>query len=209
MKAIRLNHWDNSHCRERLHYLQHVENEKVGDLVGYGHSTSPVQRLLKCSGTNPQVYCQGRTINPQASAVFMKMRRTPGRDQRMWKQGDYIKAPQMRSMGLFLLAGGRALEMEGEAIENTDGVEVVEQEVKRPGIITKKMLVIKFKNPKIFEDNTCSEDETICPKGWNKIRNNCFFQSEYEKTWIDGQANCIAYRGSLAIFNSKNEVVQN
>ncbi|CAD7681389.1 unnamed protein product [Nyctereutes procyonoides] len=116
--------------------------------------------------------------------------------------------------------------MEGEAIENTDGVEVVEQEVKRPGIITKKMLVMssmicggivfllwamlgfprKFKNPKIFEDNTCSEDETICPKAWNQIRNNCFFQSEYEKTWIDGQANCIAYRGSLAIFNSKNEV---
>ncbi|XP_014917279.1 early activation antigen CD69-like isoform X1 [Acinonyx jubatus] len=118
--------------------------------------------------------------------------------------------------------------MEGSRAEHsdgTDGMQAMEQKVTRPGIVTKKMLVIssicggialllwvmlefprKFKKPKILNDNTCSEDETICPQDWNQISNNCFFQSERAKTWIEGQENCIAYRGSLAIFNSKNEV---
>lgn len=69
-------------------------------------------------------------------------------------------------------------------------------------------VLILVKNPRIFKDNTCSEDETVCPQGWNQINNNCFFQSEHGKAWRDGQANCIAYRGSLAIFNSKNEVAR-
>ncbi|KAB0397094.1 hypothetical protein E2I00_015366 [Balaenoptera physalus] len=60
-------------------------------------------------------------------------------------------------------------------------------------------------NPKLFDNKTCSEDATICPQGWNRINNNCFFQSECGKTWIDGQAKCMAHYGSLAIFNSKNE----
>ncbi|XDA75008.1 hypothetical protein R6Z07F_005237 [Ovis aries] len=117
----------------------------------------------------------------------------------------------------------RASEMESERIENR---KVVEQRIKRPGIVTKKMLIMssmicggiafllwavlgfpqKSKNPVIFNNKTCSEDSIICPQSWNRINNNCFFQSEREKTWMDGQTKCTAHSGSLAIFNSKNEV---
>ncbi|XP_060270210.1 C-type lectin domain family 2 member F-like isoform X2 [Ovis aries] len=86
----------------------------------------------------------------------------------------------------------RASEMESERIENR---KVVEQRIKRPA-----------KNPVIFNNKTCSEDSIICPQSWNRINNNCFFQSEREKTWMDGQTKCTAHSGSLAIFNSKNEV---
>ncbi|XP_039081221.1 early activation antigen CD69-like [Hyaena hyaena] len=118
--------------------------------------------------------------------------------------------------------------MEGRGFEHnvgTDGREVMEQ-VTMPGIVTKKMLVMssmicggiafllwamlrfprKFKKPKLWNYHTCSEGEAVCPQDWNHIRNNCFFQSEHEKTWMDSQEACIVYHGSLAIFNSRNQV---
>ena len=69
-------------------------------------------------------------------------------------------------------------------------------------------VLILAKNPIIFYNKTCSEDAITCPQSWSRINNNCFFQSEREKTWMDGQTKCTAHSGSLAIFNSKNEVVR-
>nr|KAF6496045.1 hypothetical protein HJG63_010303 [Rousettus aegyptiacus] len=110
--------------------------------------------------------------------------------------------------------------MDRARIENWDGSEAVEQKVKMSGITAKKMVVIsstlfgsiafllwamlgfpkKSKNPRIFKfEKMCSWKTTTCPQGWNHIHNNCFFQFELEKTWIDGQANCMAYHGSLEI----------
>ncbi|XP_032973535.1 C-type lectin domain family 2 member F-like [Rhinolophus ferrumequinum] len=66
--------------------------------------------------------------------------------------------------------------------------------------------VTGVKNPRIFKEKTCTGDATICPQGWNRIHNKCFFRFELEKTWRDGQANCLAYRGSLVIFTFQNEV---
>lgn len=68
--------------------------------------------------------------------------------------------------------------------------------------------VLLVKKPKVWNYHTCSEDEAVCPQDWNHIRNNCFFQSEHEKTWMDSQEACIVYHGSLAIFNSRNQVVR-
>lgn len=70
-------------------------------------------------------------------------------------------------------------------------------------------MLILAKNPRIFKfEKMCSWKTTTCPQGWNHIHNNCFFQFELEKTWIDGQANCMAYHGSLVRFGSQNEVVR-
>nr|KAF6452006.1 C-type lectin domain family 2 member A [Molossus molossus] len=119
-----------------------------------------------------------------------------------------------------------AKEMGKTETENWDGTEVVEQEVKRPGKGPKKVLVIsgvmcggiafllwatfgfprKLKNPRIFKEKTCAWNATLCPQGWNRIHNKCFFLSEQEKTWRDSQANCMAYHGTLVIFSSQNEV---
>nr|XP_019569046.1 PREDICTED: C-type lectin domain family 2 member F-like [Rhinolophus sinicus] len=64
----------------------------------------------------------------------------------------------------------------------------------------------KLISPRIFKEKTCTGDATICPQGWNRIHNKCFFRFELEKTWRDGQANCMAYHGSLVIFTFQNEV---
>ncbi|XP_064140706.1 early activation antigen CD69-like [Loxodonta africana] len=64
----------------------------------------------------------------------------------------------------------------------------------------------KLGSPKIFKDQTCTGDASACSQGWNRINRNCFFQSERETTWIDGQANCMTYNGSLAMLSSKNEM---
>ncbi|XP_036313710.1 C-type lectin domain family 2 member F-like [Pipistrellus kuhlii] len=64
----------------------------------------------------------------------------------------------------------------------------------------------KFNNPTMFKERACTWDAITCPQGWNQMRNKCFFRSEQEKTWRDGQANCMAYYGTLVIFTSQNEV---
>ncbi|XP_020948026.1 C-type lectin domain family 2 member F-like isoform X1 [Sus scrofa] len=93
-------------------------------------------------------------------------------------------------------------------------------------IMTKKMLIMsslicggiafllwgvlglfrQFKSSSTYENKTCTEAATVCPKDWNRISNYCFFQFEHEQTWLDSQTSCMTYYGSLAIFNSKEEV---
>lgn len=69
-------------------------------------------------------------------------------------------------------------------------------------------VLILLKIPRIFKDVTCSEDATKCPQARNRENSNFFFLSEHGRIWIDGQAKCMVYCASLAIFNSENEVVR-
>ncbi|XP_077024032.1 C-type lectin domain family 2 member F-like isoform X2 [Tamandua tetradactyla] len=85
--------------------------------------------------------------------------------------------------------------MEGEGIETRDGMQTVEQQAERTA-----------EKPKVQNDQKCSEDATICPQGWKRINENCFFLSEHEATWANGQADCMNQHGTLAIVNVKTDL---
>lgn len=62
---------------------------------------------------------------------------------------------------------------------------------------------IKF----ILTDNSCecSDNEIICPEGWKKYKNHCYFFSTDGKTWHDQQYVTFFY----SLFIVTSEVIHN
>ncbi|XP_006141636.1 C-type lectin domain family 2 member F-like isoform X2 [Tupaia chinensis] len=59
---------------------------------------------------------------------------------------------------------------------------------------------------RIFKENSCLEELTICPEGWIRINNTCFFKYEKEATWKLAQDSCRASHASLAKVISQEEM---
>ncbi|XP_023565253.1 C-type lectin domain family 2 member B-like [Octodon degus] len=105
--------------------------------------------------------------------------------------------------------------MEGEEMENRRKRRA---EVKRKMIILSILLCgglavllwIMLKFPKKvgirISKKNCTDEMRICPPAWELITQNCFFQSEGEVTWAEGQRHCRTYFGSLAKITTTNEM---
>ncbi|XP_021114343.1 killer cell lectin-like receptor subfamily B member 1C isoform X1 [Heterocephalus glaber] len=69
-------------------------------------------------------------------------------------------------------------------------------------------LMLKFPRKigiKIMNKN-CTDDMRMCPPDWDLIIQKCFFQSEHEMTWVEGQRHCRKYFASLAKITSWTEM---
>ncbi|XP_020011740.1 C-type lectin domain family 2 member F-like [Castor canadensis] len=64
----------------------------------------------------------------------------------------------------------------------------------------------KFGITKIFKKKACLDDERTCPQGWIQVNKNCFFHSEHETTWLNGNETCKVYFTSLAYINNEIEM---
>lgn len=54
----------------------------------------------------------------------------------------------------------------------------------------------------------CTDDMRICPPAWNLFHQTCYFQSENQVSWVEGQRHCRRYFGSLAKITSYGEMVR-
>ncbi|XP_063094671.1 C-type lectin domain family 2 member F-like [Cavia porcellus] len=52
----------------------------------------------------------------------------------------------------------------------------------------------------------CSDDTRTCPQNWDLINQTCFFESEHEVTWVEGQKLCRKHHASLAKIFSQIEI---
>ncbi|XP_063094357.1 C-type lectin domain family 2 member B-like [Cavia porcellus] len=52
----------------------------------------------------------------------------------------------------------------------------------------------------------CTDDMRICPPAWNLFHQTCYFQSENQVSWVEGQRHCRRYFGSLAKITSYGEM---
>ncbi|XP_077380451.1 uncharacterized protein LOC144020644 isoform X1 [Festucalex cinctus] len=51
--------------------------------------------------------------------------------------------------------------------------------------------------------------DKVCPSGWKKFENNCYFASTTKKTWYLSRSNCQGKGADLAIINSREEMFVN
>ncbi|XP_013366821.1 PREDICTED: C-type lectin domain family 2 member F-like isoform X2 [Chinchilla lanigera] len=76
------------------------------------------------------------------------------------------------------------------------------------GLAVLLWMMLKFPKKmgiKIIKKN-CTNDLRVCPPGWELLSQKCFFQSENEGTWSEGQRHCRKYLGSLAKIVSQAEM---
>ncbi|XP_005379001.1 PREDICTED: C-type lectin domain family 2 member F-like [Chinchilla lanigera] len=54
--------------------------------------------------------------------------------------------------------------------------------------------------------NNCTDEMRVCLPDWDLISETCFFQSEHEAIWAEGQKHCRKYYASLAKIVSRTEM---
>ncbi|EDK99917.1 RIKEN cDNA 4922502D21, isoform CRA_b [Mus musculus] len=55
-------------------------------------------------------------------------------------------------------------------------------------------------------NKTCDDEVKLCPKDWNKLRQNCFSRIQHKNSWLTANDTCELHDATLAVFIDKTEV---
>ncbi|NP_950199.1 C-type lectin-like receptor 2m [Mus musculus] len=64
----------------------------------------------------------------------------------------------------------------------------------------------KFTVTRTARNKTCDDEVKLCPKDWNKLRQNCFSRIQHKNSWLTANDTCELHDATLAVFIDKTEV---